>query len=63
MTLRWKKSARSTANTNCVEIGYASNNFLIRDTKNRDGGMLSVSGAEFFRFIGLIKARPLSGPR
>ncbi|APU18955.1 DUF397 domain-containing protein [Actinoalloteichus sp. GBA129-24] len=66
----WRKAAAS-GQTDCVEVRCRSRvNGLtvgglvdIRDTKNRDGGMLSVSGAEFSRFIGAIKEGPLSEPR
>lgn len=52
----WRKSSRSTGtNGGCVEIGHASGLVGIRDTKNRAGGTLSVSGTAFGSLILAIK--------
>lgn len=40
----WRKSSRSqgTNNTDCVEIGFTADRTAVRDSKNPDGGMLTV---------------------
>ncbi|AOS62051.1 DUF397 domain-containing protein [Actinoalloteichus hymeniacidonis] len=56
----WKKATRSAEATNCVEVGRASNQFGIRDTKNRDGGTLVIDRPTFNRFIAATKASQLT---
>lgn len=54
----WKKSSRSNggAGSNCVEVGSGDHGpILVRDTKDRDGGTLSVSRASFARFVDSVK--------
>lgn len=44
----WRKSSYSEANGNsdCVEVGYAAGDVTaLRDSKNPDGGMLTVPTA------------------
>lgn len=53
----WRKSSFSEANGNsdCVEVGFAGEVTGLRDSKNPDGGMLTVSTAgweEFRRTLG-----------
>ncbi|HWC80640.1 MAG TPA: DUF397 domain-containing protein [Pseudonocardiaceae bacterium] len=40
ITYRWRKSAHSGQQTNCVEIAHTRD--LIRDSKNPDGPALAV---------------------
>lgn len=39
MTFVWRKSSRSGAETNCVELASAG---AVRDSKNQDGPVLSA---------------------
>ncbi|APU15724.1 MULTISPECIES: DUF397 domain-containing protein [Actinoalloteichus] len=55
----WRKSSRSATETNCVEIGTAPDIVGIRDTKNRDGGTLRVTPADFAAFLTRIKTERL----
>ncbi len=42
--MEWRKSSFSQGNTNsdCVEIAKTSDTTAVRDSKNPDGGMLTV---------------------
>ncbi len=48
----WRKSSYSGGGGgDCVEVGGDSGAVLVRDTKNRDGGALTVSAVAWERFI------------
>ncbi len=49
----WRKSSFS-ANGNCVEVAV-QDVILIRDSKNPDGGIISVSSSVWQEFIQAIK--------
>jgi hypothetical protein len=52
----WHKSTRSSGSGNCVEVATnLSEGVAIRDTKNRDGGTLIFTRAEWDAFIGGAK--------
>lgn len=58
----WRKSSRSGAGggTNeCVELAIATHQTSIRDTKNRDGGTLTLRSAAFAAFLTSVKAGEL----
>ncbi|GAB3560468.1 hypothetical protein J2S53_003368 [Actinopolyspora lacussalsi] len=51
----WRKSSRSHQKTNCVEIALSSQAVGIRDTKDRQGGTLTVSPAAWAGFLNHLK--------
>jgi hypothetical protein len=56
--VRWRTSTRSTSGGgNCVELGPLPGpvGVAIRDSKNRDGGVLVVADASWSGFLGEVK--------
>lgn len=51
----WRKSSFSGYNTNCVEIGLSGGAVGVRDTNNRQGGILNFTTAEWDAFIGGVR--------
>jgi len=54
--LRWRTSSYSASNGSCVEIAPLADGTAIRDTKHRDGGMLTVSECAWDMFHAAVKA-------
>ncbi|GAA4979409.1 DUF397 domain-containing protein [Actinopolymorpha pittospori] len=52
----WRKASYSSSGGNCVEVGASTTHIGVRDTKDRDGGMLTVSPAAWGSFLDSIKA-------
>ena len=50
----WRKSSYSSQTDNCVEVG-GGDVVGIRDTKDRDGGQLAVTGTQWAAFIAAVK--------
>ncbi|MBG0827297.1 DUF397 domain-containing protein [Planomonospora sp. ID67723] len=52
----WKKSTRSAANGQCVEIAHLSDGKVgVRDSKNRKGPVLIFTPGEWDAFVGGVK--------
>jgi hypothetical protein len=53
----WRTSSYSGSNGGeCVEVAaHHEDTVRVRDTKNRDGGMLRFSSAAWRRYIGQVK--------
>ena len=55
MNSTWRKSSYSSANGGaCVEVA-TTDAVLVRDTTNRDGITLSVSGAAWNQFLSTLR--------
>jgi hypothetical protein len=52
----WKKSRHSGNGGNCVEVGLAPGLVSVRDTKDREGGTLTVPTAAWSAFLTGVKA-------
>jgi hypothetical protein len=59
MAAKWKKSTRSGANTDCVEVANSLD--AVRDSKNPSGPVLSVDRAEFTAFLATVKLGRFDG--
>jgi uncharacterized protein DUF397 len=53
----WRKSRRSASNTHCVEVTVATGVVGVRDTKDRDGGTLVFTPAQWTSFTASLKQR------
>jgi hypothetical protein len=53
--VRWRKASRSTAGNNCVEIAQTIGATAVRDSKNRDGGHLTVGVGAWDAFLADVK--------
>jgi hypothetical protein len=50
----WRKASRSTNTDNCVEVALHET-VGVRDTKDRDGGELTVPGAAWRAFTATVR--------
>lgn len=54
----WRKSSRSgNATAECVEVATTATRVGVRDSKDRDGGTLVFSRAQWSAFIADVKQR------
>ncbi|MDR7301211.1 DUF397 domain-containing protein [Haloactinomyces albus] len=51
----WRKSSYSGGNGTCVEVGFAPAAVAVRDTKDREGGMLAVLPDRWSNFLADLK--------
>ncbi len=52
----WRKSRRSSAGDNCVEVAFAADGSVgVRDSKDRTGPLLTFTPAEWEAFTGGIR--------
>jgi hypothetical protein len=53
--LQWRKSPYSGNGGQCVEVGNGHQVVMVRDSKNRDAGTLTVSADDWRQFIASVK--------
>ncbi|MFI1193826.1 DUF397 domain-containing protein [Micromonospora sp. NPDC020750] len=54
-TLMWKKSTRSNAGGDCVEVATPPQAVMVRDSKDRQGPALSFSPSAWTSFVGGLR--------
>jgi len=52
---RWRKSSRSGAGNDCVELVVARIGAAVRDSKNPEAGHVSFEAAGWHEFMGVVK--------
>lgn len=57
----WRKSRRSSQETNCVEVGRVGDGAAVRDTKDRAAGYFTTDQAQWQAFIGAVKSGRFNG--
>lgn len=55
MSDAWRKSTYSGSEANCIEVGNAADVVKVRDTKDRQGPAITVSGDAWRQFTSRIK--------
>lgn len=50
-SLAWRTSRRSQGDNACVEVAFAGDVVVVRDSKNRTGPMITVDRAQFTTFL------------
>lgn len=53
--IAWRKSTRSSDFANCVEVGPTPSTVFVRDTKDREGGILAFDQRAWREFVGSLR--------
>lgn len=53
--LCWRKSSRSSSKGYCVEVAFADQAVLTRDSKHPAGAVLEFSAGEWSTFLGALR--------
>ncbi|MGW1680588.1 DUF397 domain-containing protein [Saccharopolyspora sp. NPDC002376] len=56
--VNWRKSSRSAGQGNCVEVGSGPGIVAVRDTKDRDGAVLTFPTGQWAAFVADLRAEP-----
>lgn len=51
----WRKSSASSGTGNCVEIAKSGPFVLVRDSRNRSGPMLAITGQQWLGLLERIR--------
>jgi hypothetical protein len=55
VSAEWRKSSYSGTNGNCVETASSAGTIAVRDTTDRDGGILAFSADAWAAFTATIR--------
>jgi hypothetical protein len=55
MTGDWRTSSYTGGNGNCVEVAGTARTVIVRDTKDRDGALLSIPASVWRQFTNSLK--------
>ncbi|SDJ67667.1 protein of unknown function [Actinopolyspora mzabensis] len=51
----WRKSSRSSNQTDCVEVGCLDGGAAVRDTKDRSAGYFTTTSQQWSTFLNAVK--------
>lgn len=52
----WPKNSRSNGQTNCVEVTFAGEQTVMRDSKNPTGSTLTFAFSQWEAFLGRVSS-------
>ena len=58
---RWRKSSRSSTWSNCVEVAFADQAVMTRDSKHPEGAVLAFSAGDWTSFLEAIRTDRFHG--
>lgn len=58
--LAWRKSSRSASSGDCVELAHTEAVFGVRDSKNTDGPLLTLTARQGLAFLAAVRSDRLA---
>jgi uncharacterized protein DUF397 len=52
----WRKSSASADSGTCIEVAALRSSVLVRDSRNRSGGVLEVSREQWHAFLARVRS-------
>ncbi|MFV2175097.1 DUF397 domain-containing protein [Actinomadura sp. LOL_016] len=59
--LNWRKGSASTDGGECVEVAAAGASVLVRDSRDRESGMIELGSAQWRTLVNAIRNGDLDG--
>jgi hypothetical protein len=54
--IQWRRPERCSGESTCVEVAFASERVLVRNSEEPDGAVAAFSRAEWAAFVAAVKA-------